>query len=83
MNKVDVEKLFQGKAISQDQNQVHIQLQDSRKRLELSIENDVLTLIEQHRDYALNILKNLKRKTNRKVTRESITINHRNYKIFI
>jgi len=44
MNKVDVEKLFQGKVISQDQNQVHIQLQDSRKRLELSIENDVLTL---------------------------------------
>lgn len=83
MDKTAIEKLFQGKVLSHDQQSVLIVLADSRKELSISIEEDVLALIEKHQDYALNIIKNLKKKSNQKITKEHININHRNYKIFI
>ncbi|QFP79431.1 hypothetical protein [Latilactobacillus graminis] len=83
MEKKEIEKLFDGKVATYDQNHVVIDWQDSRKTLELSIDNDILNLLVSHRDYIRNILKHLKRQTNHTMTKETITINRRNYKIFI
>lgn len=83
MTKTAIEKLFNGKVLAYDQQAVLIELSDKHKELLISIEADILALINQHQEYALTIIKNLKKKSNQKITKERININHRNYRIFI
>ncbi|MCT3532280.1 hypothetical protein EFR51_03870 [Latilactobacillus curvatus] len=83
MKKVEIEKLFDGKVAVYDQDHVVIDWIDSRRTLEVTIDNDILNLLINHQDYIRNILKHLKRQTNRTMTKEIININRRNYKIFI
>lgn len=83
MKKAEIEKLFDGKVAAYDQDHVVLDFVDSRRTLEVAIDNDILNLLVTHKDYIRHILKHLKRQTNRTMTKEIININRRNYKIFI